>query len=315
MTYPWGHNRRHNSLAEYMKKKFGERVQKLTLDTGFTCPNRDGSKGTGGCTFCNNDAFNPSYCIPSKPIAAQLMEGTYYYSKRYKGVTRFLAYFQAYSNTYKSLDELDALYTEALRFPGVIGLVIGTRPDCVDDRLLDYLAELSQRCYLVIEYGVESCYNETLKRVNRGHTLGDSVNAIEHTAARGIRQGVHFIIGLPVEDRSAILGAFRLVSEWPVNQVKLHQLQIVKGTKMEEDYRNDPGSFHIFSLEEYLDIVVEVVENLNPAFVIDRVACEVNPGFLVSPDWKLRYDQVLLRFEALMEERNTWQGRLYKPLI
>jgi radical SAM protein (TIGR01212 family) len=196
----------------------------------------------------------------------------------------------------------------------VIGLVIGTRPDCITDEQLDYFAGLSEKCYVVIEYGVESCYNDTLKRVNRGHTLEDTINAIERTAARGIRQGVHFILGLPGEDRSAFMGEMRLVSEWPVHQIKFHQLQIVKNTRMEEDYRNDPDSFSLFTTGEYLDLMVEIVEHLNPEFVIDRIAGEVNPGYLVSPDWNIRYDQVLLKFETLLGGRDTWQGKHYKPI-
>jgi len=312
MTYPWGHIRRFNSQPEYMRQIFGERVQKLTLDAGFTCPNRDGSKGTGGCTFCNNEAFNPSYCHPSKPIGDQLQEGIDYYKRRYKGVNRFLAYFQAYTNTYKDFEELVFLYEEALQYPGVVGLVIGTRPDCVTDELLDYFADLSGKYYVVIEYGVESCYNDTLKRVNRGHTLEDSISAIKSTAARGVRQCAHFIIGLPGEDRRSVLDAFRQVSGWPVNLVKLHQLQIIKGTRIAEEYLQDPGSFTLYSIDEYLDLVVEIAEHLNPAFVIDRIAGEVNPDYLVTPAWHIRYDQILVRFETLLEERNTWQGRLYK---
>jgi radical SAM protein (TIGR01212 family) len=312
--YPWGDNRRFNSQTGYMTRRFGGRVQKLTLNAGLTCPNRDGSKGTGGCTFCNNDAFNPSYCVSSKSITRQLEEGVDYFQKRYKGVNMFLAYFQAYTNTYGDIKSLTALYEEALSFPGVTGLVIGTRPDCVPDELLDYFAGLSGKYFVIIEYGVESCYNETLKRVNRCHTLEDSISAIERTAAREIRQGVHFIIGLPGEDRSAILGEFRLVSEWPVNQIKFHQLQIVKDTRMEEEYRMDPDSFNLYSLSEYLDLMVEITEKLNPEIVIDRIAGETGMGYLVSPDWKLRYDQILLKFESLLEERKTWQGKFYRHI-
>lgn len=309
MEYPWGHSRRFNSYSEFMKRKFGSRVQKLALDAGFTCPNRDGTKGTGGCTFCNNNAFNPSYCDPAKGITWQLDEGIKFHKNRYRKSEKYLAYFQAYTNTYRVLYELKSLYDEALAHPDVIGLVIGTRPDTMSDELLDHFQLLAQQYYIVIEYGIESCYNETLERINRGHTNEDSLIAIDKTASRGLEQGVHFIIGLPGESEDDILNEMKIVSGWPVSKIKFHQLQIVKNTAMGKEYSKNPKDFRLFSMEEYLDLMVRITEQLNPGFVIERVAGEVNPGFQVGPSWGLRYDQILRKFEEMLEGQDTWQGR------
>jgi uncharacterized protein len=197
-TYPWGDMRRFNSYSAHIKKHFGGRVQKVSIDAGFTCPNRDGTKGSGGCTYCNNDAFNPSYCTPRKSISAQIAEGIEFHQTRYRRATGYLAYFQAYSNTYAPVSELEAMYNEALNHPGVLGLVVGTRPDCIDESILALLKEISKKHYVIIEYGVESCSDETLKLINRGHTFQEAVTAIEMTAAAGIQTGAHFIFGLPV---------------------------------------------------------------------------------------------------------------------
>ena len=310
--YPWGHPRRFNAYPEYFKKIFGERVQKLSIDAGFTCPNRDGSKGSGGCTFCNNNAFNPSYCTPSKSIDQQIEEGIHFHQRRYRKTTRFLAYFQAYSNTYDSLDVIRSRYEEALMRPEVIGLVIGTRPDTVDPAVLDHIQNLSQHHYIIIEYGVESCYNSTLERINRGHTFEDSVRAIEMTAERGIRQGAHFIVGLPGETAEEFLAGIDIISAFPIQNIKFHQLQIVRNTIMAKQFQADPTQFQQYGLEEYLDLMVEVLEVLNPHFVVERIAGEVQPGYLLGDSWNLRYDRVLEMFEDILNQRDTWQGRRYR---
>jgi uncharacterized protein len=312
MTYGWGHSRRFNSYSEYFKKTFGGRVQKLTIDAGFSCPNRDGAKGQGGCTFCNNNAFNPAYCKPSKSITRQIEEGISFHRKRYRRADQYLAYFQAYSNTYDSIDVLRTRYEEALQQPGVIGLVIGTRPDAVSAEILDYLKVLSKDYYLIIEYGLESCNNSTLKRVNRGHTFEDSLEALEMTALRGIRQGAHFIMGLPGEREEEILDQMEIISGLPINNIKFHQLQIVRDTTLAVQYERDPAQFRLFELDEYLEMMVEVLELLNPEFVVERIAGEVQRGFQLNPPWGIRYEQVLKRFEDKLEKNDTWQGRRYK---
>lgn len=310
--YSWGHSRRFNSYPEFFKKKFGGRVQKLTLDAGFTCPNRDGSKGKGGCTFCNNNAFNPSYCQPSKSISSQIARGIEFHRKRYRRTQHYLAYFQAYSNTYESIDVLKERYEEALQQDEVIGLVIGTRPDTVDPEILDYIKTLADDYYVVIEYGIESCYNNTLKRVNRGHTFEDSLRAIDMTASREIRQGAHFILGLPGESTADILAEMKIISGLPINNIKFHQLQIVRNTIMAKQYLSDPEDFKIFDLDEYLELMLQIMEQLNPDFVVERIAGESNPKYLLSKSWGLRYDQVLEKFENMLEKADIWQGKRYK---
>ena len=311
--YPWGHDRRFNSYTEYFKRSFGGRVQKLAIDAGFTCPNRDSTVGTGGCTYCDNNAFNPSYCNPEKDIALQIREGIEFHSKRYRRAGKFLAYFQAYSNTYAPVSVLRKLYGEALEFPDVIGLVIGTRPDCVNEEILDYLAELSRKVYVIVEFGIESCYDKTLLRINRGHDFAKTVWALEESKKRNIRTGGHMIIGLPGESRQEILQQAATLSALPLNTIKFHQLQIIKGTAMAKEFELSPGSFELPDIDPYLQLMMEIVEQLNPTFVIERIAGEVPPRYSVNPSWSLRYDRVLSRFEELLEKNDTWQGKLYHP--
>ena len=303
---------RYNSYSQYFKSLFGSRVQKLSIAAGFTCPNRDGKTSTGGCTFCSNEAFNPSYCHPEKSIRQQIEEGIEFHQRRYRRASQYLAYFQAYSNTYKPLEELKRLYQQALDIPSIKGIVIGTRPDCINEPLLHYLNEIQQTHYVMLEYGVESVYDETLKRVNRGHDFATARKAIELTAQFGIPCGGHFIFGLPGETKAMMLDAAGIISQLPMTTVKFHQLQIFKGTPMAQMYLGHPEAFHLFNLEEYIDFVIDFTERLNPSFVIERFAGEVPPRYLVSEPWmKLRYDQVLNLIEKRMEERDTWQGKLF----
>jgi len=312
MKFPWGHNRRFNSYAEYFKKQFGERVQKVSVDAGFTCPNRDGTLAYGGCTYCNNDAFNPSYCLPQKSIARQIEEGIEFHLKRYRRANKYLAYFQTYSNTYGSLEHLRSIYSEALAHHKVIGLVIGTRPDCIDDNKLKYLKELSGKFYIIIEYGVESCYNKTLKMINRQHTYEQSVEAIEKTASYGINTGAHIIFGLPGETREDMLNEAEILSKLPLKNIKFHQLQIIKNTVMAGEYQQDPSKFELFSLEEYIVFIIEFIERLNPKFIIERFTGEAPPRFLTGPNWGLiRTDQVNTKIEKKLKELDTWQGKKY----
>ena len=335
MSYPWGDNRRFNSYSNYFTKQFGGRVQKISIDAGFSCPNRDGKISTGGCTFCSNAAFNPSYCKPEKSIKQQIEEGIEFHQKRYRRANQYLAYFQPFSNTYKPLEELKSIYSQALEAidslpsqcpprndmaskaletPRIIGIVIGTRPDLIDEALLQYLNEIQKTHYVMLEYGVESVYDETLKRVNRGHDFATAEKAIHMTADHGIPCGAHFIFGLPGETKAMMLDAVDVISRLPLTTVKFHQLQIFKGTKMAEEYLEHPKHFHLFDLEEYIDFVIDFAERLNPDIVIERFAGEVPPRFLVSEPWmNLRYDEVLSRIEKRMEERNIWQGKEFTP--
>lgn len=310
----WTDQRRFNSYAGYIKRRFGQRVQKLTIDAGFTCPNRDGLLGKGGCTYCNNDSFNPSYCGPEKPITQQLDEGIEFHAFRYRRAQHFLAYFQAYSNTYAPLSKLKELYGEALSHPKVIGIILGTRPDCVDEEKLDYLAEISRDYYVSVEYGVESSNDETLTHINRGHNFDQSVWAIQESAKRGLDVGAHFILGLPDETREDLIKQVDIINTLPITSIKFHQLQIVKNTVMAKEYANNPQAFNLFSQEEYLELMVTIVERLNPSIVVERFTSEVPPQFLIAPVWgKERADQILQKFERMLEERNTWQGKLFSP--
>ena len=308
--FPWGDNRRFNSYSSYFTREFGSRVQKISIDAGFSCPNRDGKISTGGCTFCRNDAFNPSYCHPEKSIRQQIDEGIEFHQRRYRRAKSYLAYFQAFSNTYRPLDELKKLYREALSVDGVIGLVIGTRPDCINEETLEMLKDLNAT--IILEYGVESVYDQTLTRVNRGHDFATAKKAIELTHKYGFHCGGHFIIGLPGETREMMLNAADIISELPLTTVKFHQLQIFKDTKMADEYLANPSDFHLFTLEDYIEFVIDFIERLNPNIVIERFAGEVPPRYLVSKPWlNLRYDQVLSLIEKRLEERNTYQGKKY----
>jgi uncharacterized protein len=312
-VYPWGNERRFNAYSNYFKKMFGGRVQKVSIDAGFSCPNRDGTKGTGGCTYCDNDAFNPSYCDPKKSISQQIGEGIRFLRWRYKEPSFYLAYFQAFSTTYAPLERLKTLYNEALAYPGIIGLIIGTRPDCIDDEKLDYFRELSAKCFITLEYGIESCYDKTLRRINRGHTFNMAVEAVEKTASKGIKTGAHFIFGLPGESRIEMMKESDIISGLPLSTVKFHQLQIIKGTVMEKEFREKPEDFNLFTFEEYLEFFISFLERFNPGIVVERFTGEAPPVYLTERLWgKKRSDQIVALFEKRMEELDTWQGRLYK---
>ena len=332
--------KRYNTAAGRYRRIYGERLQKLVIDAGFSCPNRDGTVGLGGCTYCDNAAFHPGYSIPGKTIRQQIDEGIEFHQGRYPKVRHYLAYFQAYSNTYAPLEKLKVLYGEALSHPSVVGLVIGTRPDCIDEAKLDYIAGLAEggdnssaslrfapypgKCpaeglstasanypVIVIEYGIESCYDETLKRINRGHDFETARKAVEMTAERGIDVGAHFILGLPGETRQMLLDQCAKISAMPLTSIKFHQLQIVKGTKMEKEYAAHPEDFLRLGLDDYLDLVIDILERLRPSLSIERVAGEVPPRFVSETPWGLiRNDGILKLLDKRLEERDTWQGRL-----
>ena len=310
--FPWGHERRFNSYTNYFRKTFGERVQKVSINAGFTCPNRDGTKGTGGCTYCVNDAFNPSYCRPDKSVTTQISEGIDFHRKRYRRASYYLAYFQAYSNTYASAEILRELYEEALRYPGVIGLIIGTRPDCIDEQKLDYLKDLVQKYYVAVEYGIETCNDKTLLRINRAHTFADAVNAVRLTSEYGINTGAHFIFGLPGETEKEMLEEALQISELPLTTVKFHQLQIIKGTAIEREYLTNPDDFKLFTWEEYLSFIIRFLEHFTPKIMIERFTGEVPPKFLAFAPWdSKRNDQISGLIEKRLKELDTWQGRLF----
>lgn len=401
--YPEG--KRYNSFVGYYRRRYGERVQKLVLDAGFSCPNRDGTVGWGGCSYCDNAAFHPGYSTPGKALLAQIEEGIEFQRVRYPRVRHYLGYFQAYSNTYGTLERLRRAYEEVLSHPEVVGIVIGTRPDCVDEEKLDYLSGLAggrvlkgwRRTFggsgidggwvnersadsgsgangwraddrstndrstndrstndrsansistnsistnggsiddrstnngsadgglpegktidapiVVVEYGIESCYDATLRRINRGHDFECARRAVEMTAERGLDTGAHFILGLPGETREMLLDQCDAISSLPLRSVKFHQLQIVKGTAMEKEYAADPSAFYRPGLDEYLDFVIDILERLRPDLYIERVAGEVPPRFVNDTPWGLvRNFEILRMLDRRMEERGAWQGRLF----
>ena len=317
--------KRYNTFVGYYRRLYGERLQKLVIDAGFTCPNRDGTVGRGGCSFCDNAAFHPSYSTSGKSIAEQIDEGIEFHQVRYRNTKHYLAYFQSYSNTYAPIPRLRELYLAALTHPKIVGIVIGTRPDCVDEEKLDFLAGLKageglgdwhrdgfEHPVVKVEYGIESCYDETLLRVGRGHDVAVAEKAVRMSAERGLEPGAHFILGLPGETREMLLGQCRFISSLPLHSVKFHQLQIVKGTRMEKEFAQVPQDFLRLSLPDYLDMVIDILERLRPDLYIERVAGEVPPRFVNETQWGLiRNFQILHLLDERLSERNTWQGRLY----
>ena len=311
-NFPWPHQRRFNAYVEHIRSKFGERIQKVTINAGFTCPNRDGTTGRGGCTYCNNNAFNPSYCTPEKSVEQQIEEGIEFHRLRYRRSSKYMAYFQAYTNTYEPLHQLKIKYEAALSHPDVVGIIIGTRPDCINTELLAYLAGLQEKSYVQVEYGIESCYNETLEKINRGHSFEKSKWAIEETAKAGIPVGGHLIFGLPGESRQKMMAQAQILSSLPLSILKFHQLQIVKDTAMAVDYAKNPGNYKLFEQNEYIDFIIQFIENLSPAIMIERIASEAPPRFNKGISWGKRVFEILTLFEKELEARNTWQGKYYE---
>ena len=301
---------RYNDLSAYLSAHFPYKVQKISLNAGFTCPNRDGTVGYGGCTYCNNQTFNPAYCKTEKTVTEQLVEGKQFFARKYPEM-KFLAYFQAYTNTYAELEELKRKYEEALQVKDVVGIVIGTRPDCMPDTLLDYLEELDQRTFLIVEYGVESTDNDTLKRINRGHTFEVAEEAIRKTAARGIRVGAHIILGLPGESNEQLIEQAGVLSRLPLTTLKLHQLQLIKGTRMAHEFEMQPEDFHLYSADEYIDLVIDYVEHLRPDLVLERFVSQSPKELLIAPDWGLKNHEFTDKVKKRMRERDAWQGKKY----
>lgn len=302
--------KRYNDFGDFLRERLPFKAQKISINAGFTCPNRDGSKGWGGCTYCNNQTFSPEYCRTEKSVSEQLEEGIRFFSRKYPDM-RYLAYFQAYTNTYDKLDSLLQKYEEALAYPGVEGLIIGTRPDCMPDALLEYFAGVSRHKFVMIEYGLESTLDKTLFRINRGHTQAESESAILRTAAKGIYTGAHLIIGLPGESREEILRHATVLSALPITTLKLHQLQLIRHTHMAKEYAEAPETFHLYSADEYIELVIDFIERLNPSIVVERFVSQSPKELLIAPDWGLKNFEFTAKVNKRLEERDTWQGKFY----
>jgi len=311
--FPWKHSKRYNDYSTHFRTLFEGRVQKISVNAGFTCPNRDGTRGRGGCTYCNNKTFQPSYCDSNNLVKTQLEDGIAFFSRKYSTM-RYLAYFQSFTNTYGSIAVLRNLYTEALSFPGVIGLVIATRPDCLSVEVLDLLEELSLEYYIMVELGIESVQNRTLERINRGHTWEESEQAIKELARRSIHNCVHLILGLPGEEHNDFMRQASLISSLPVENIKLHQLQIHKGTAMAREYSFFPERFSLFTVEEYTELVVDYLEVLNPDLIVERFVSSAPEGMVIAPRWGMKNYMFVAKVEKRLQERDTWQGRIWKEL-
>lgn len=314
---------RYNSYSDFFRLTYGSRLQKLSIDAGFSCPNRDSNDRThGGCTFCNNRSFNPSYCTPAKSITQQLDEGIEFHQRRYRKAGYYLAYFQAYSNTFAPLDILRSRYDEALAHPLVRGLIVATRPDCIDNEKLDLLAEKARDHYVAVEYGIESCYDATLRTVNRGHDFAATRRAITSTAQRGLHCGGHLILGLPGESRQMLLNEVDIINSLPLNSLKFHQLQILHGSAMADEIAASPDAakrYHAFALEEYVSLVCDMLERLRPDIMMERFAGEVPPRFQALPErsWRrsdgrlIRNEEIPVLIDKELERRDTRQGILF----
>mgnify|MGYP004513454909 FL=1 len=303
------HHPVYNDYGAWMRRQFPFRVQKISVDAGFSCPNRDGHISHGGCTFCDNRTFNPSYCQPSKSIAEQIAEGKEFFSRKYPEM-KYLAYFQAYSNTYGSLDTIRRRYEEALAQEDIVGIVIGTRPDCIDSSLLDYLEQLNSQTFIIVEYGIESVSDATLRRVNRGHTFECSRQAITATHERGILTGGHIILGLPGESADDNVAQATTISQLPLDILKLHQLQIISGTALAEEYQREP--FHLYTVDEYIDLCRRYIERLRPDLVLERFVSQSPKELLIAPKWGLKNYEFTNRFVNYMKRMDSWQGKYVK---
>lgn len=300
----------YRDFAEFLRTIFPFKVQKISVNAGFTCPNRDGSKGRGGCTYCNNRSFSPGYGNPSRSVREQMNDGITFFSRKYPEM-KYLAYFQSYTGTYGNPETLIARYEEALTCPGVVGLIVGTRPDCVPDALLDCFEALGKKTFVMLEYGVESTLNRTLDRINRQHSYEESAEMIRKTAARNIATGAHVILGLPGETTDEILSHAGTLSRLPLTALKLHQLQIIKGTVMAEEFRLKPESFHLFSPDEYVDLCVDFAERLKPDICIERFTSQSPKELLIAPAWDQKNYVITEKIVKRFRERATRQGRLY----
>ena len=298
----------YREFGPWLTEKIGMKVQKISINAGFTCPNRDGKTGWGGCTYCNNQTFNPEYCKTEKTITQQLEEGKRFFGRKYPQM-KYLAYFQAYTNTYADIKVLKQKYEEALAVDDVVGIVIGTRPDCVSDDVLDMLAELGKRAFVLVEYGIESVYDKTLKRINRGHDFDCTRNAVERTSERGLLCGGHIILGLPGESREEMIEEANILSSLPINILKLHQLQLIKGTVMAEQYEHYPKDFLRMTVEEYVDLLVEFLQNLRDDIVVERFVSQSPSSLLAVPGWGLKNYEFVEKVRKRMTALSAFQGQ------
>ena len=293
----------------WIRHRFPFRVQKISIDAGFTCPNRDGRLSTGGCIYCDNRTFNPAYCQRKDSITQQLEAGKQFFARKYPEM-KYLAYFQAYTNTYASISHLRELYEEALSVKDIVGIVIGTRPDCVSDKLLDYLEDLNRRTFLIVEYGVESANDDTLRRINRGHSFAQSRLAIEKTHQRGILTGAHIILGLPGEDAQENLRQAPLISSLPIDILKIHQMQIIRDTRLADEFEQKP--FHIYSVDEYIELIANYIQRLRKDLVLERFVSQSPKELLIAPQWGLKNHEFTDLLNNYLKNHQIHQGDLFE---
>lgn len=298
----------YNDYGTWIRRQFPYRVQKISIDAGFTCPNRDGRISTGGCIYCDNRTFNPSYCQRRHSVTQQLEEGKRFFAHKYPDM-KYLAYFQAFTNTYAPLSQLKALYEEALQVDDIVGIVIGTRPDCVSDELLDYLAELNQRTFVLVEYGIESANNDTLLRINRGHSFEQSQEAIQRTHQRGLLTGAHIILGLPGEDAAESLRQASIISSLPIGILKIHQMQIIRGTRLAEEFTANP--FHIYTVDEYIKLIAEYIQRLRPDLILERFVSQSPKELLIAPHWGLKNYEFTNLLVNCLKQNKIYQGQFF----
>lgn len=301
-------NQFYNDFGTWIRTRFPFKVQKISIDAGFTCPNRDGQTGTGGCTYCDNRTFNPTYCDRRKTVSEQLEEGKAFFARKYPEM-RYLAYFQAYTNTYAPISSLATMYEEALCTENVVGIVIGTRPDCINEALLDYLKTLSRRTFVLIEYGIETANNTTLRRINRGHTFECTQRAIEMTHRRGILVGGHIILGLPGEDAAESIRQAPIISSLPLDILKIHQMQIIRGTVLAREYARKP--FHIYNVDEYIQLIIDYIARLRKDLILERFVSQSPADLLIAPKWGLKNYEFTNRLVNRMKKIGAFQGMNY----
>ena len=300
------------SYSTWLKRHFNVKVQKISIDAGFTCPNRDGVVGTGGCVFCNNRAFNTSYCNPSHSISRQIENGKKFYAEKYPDM-KYLAYFQAYSNTYAPIEVLRRRFEEALGANDIVGIIIATRPDCIDDEILDYIHELSKKSFVVLEYGIESTFNSTLALINRGHDYECTVNAFNKTAELGIMTCGHIILGLPGEDERMMLMQANTLSRLPMEILKIHQLQIIRGTKLADDFASGRLPYPFADVDAYIQLLSAFIQRLRPDLALERFVSQSPRDLLIAPQWGVKNQLFNERLKEYMCRNGIHQGDLYEP--